>query len=247
MSKYLMTISYNGAKFYGFERQPNLRSIQGSVEEALTSLFGEKTLIKGAGRTDKGVHAIGQTVSFEGKIKDLDHFVYSINRLLPSDIVTKSVKEVSEKFDARHSSCGKIYRYDFSWGARDPLKNEMVAQLERGSFNSYALEEALGYFLGEHDFSNFTTKPTDVDNFIRNIESIDLDVDEENKTGSVTFKGNGFMTYMIRLMMGASFKAALGKIEPKEIKEMLERKPRHIVSYKAPASGLYLVEVLYNE
>jgi tRNA pseudouridine38-40 synthase len=243
---YLATVSYNGARFHGFERQPHLRTIQGSLEKALSQLCGKPTLIKGAGRTDAGVHALAQRFSFQtDEIKDTGAFLFALNRLLPSDIVVKAVEAVPDSFDARHSSCGKVYCYKFSYGERDPLQKETRAQLERRNFDPAAFKKALRYFVGTHNFQNFTTKPDDVDGFLRHIEAIDVQLDEATKTGEVTFKGNGFMTYMVRLIMGCAFKAALGKIQPEEIPALIAASPRHIVAFKAPAEGLYLVEVFY--
>lgn len=248
MKNYLAVCSYNGSKFFGFQRQPRLRNVQSVIEDKLSTLLGKKTLIHGAGRTDKGVHALGQTFSFKADIKtDYSHFVYSLNRLLPKDVVVLSLKEVPPSFDARHSNSGKVYRYDFSYGTRDPLQIDTLAQLEKKGFDVDAFCTAIKQFEGKHDFSNFTTKTSDVDGFIRTISSIDIVIDKEKQTGSVTFKGNGFMTYMVRLIMGCSFKAGYHQIDPKEITNLINRKPRHIMSFKAPAEGLYLVEVLYGE
>lgn len=248
MKKYLATVAYNGSRFYGFERQPHLRTVQGCLEKSLSRILGTKTLIKGAGRTDRGVHALGQRFSFEANdISNLPHFVLSLNRLLPNDIVIKDLIEVADSFDARHSSKGKVYLYQFSWGLRDPRLKDLLTQLERSSFDSKKFVEALGYFKGTHDFSNFTTKPTDVDDFVRTISIIEPDIAENEQMGAVVFRANGFMTYMVRLIVGTCFKAALGKIDPQDIPALLEKKPRHIVSYKAPPEGLFLVEVIYEE
>lgn len=243
---YLATVSYNGARFHGFERQPHLRTVQGSIEKALSALCGKTTLIKGAGRTDAGVHALAQRFSFQNEeIKDTGAFLFALNRLLPSDIVVKALEAVPDSFDARHSSCGKIYCYKFSYGERDPLQKETRAQLERRNFDPLAFKAALECFKGTHNFQNFTTKPDDVDGFIRTIDAITIELDPSTKVGQVTFKGNGFMTYMVRLIMGCAFKAALGKIDPRDIPGLIDATPRHIVAFKAPAEGLYLVEVLY--
>jgi tRNA pseudouridine(38-40) synthase len=99
----------------------------------------------------------------------------------PSDIVVKAVTLVPDSFDARHSSYGKIYCYKFSYGERDPLQKETRAQLERRNFDPSAFKTALGYFKGTHNFQNFTTKPDDVDGFIRNIEAIDIVLDEKSE------------------------------------------------------------------
>jgi len=247
MKNYLATVAYNGSEFYGFERQPHLRTIQGNVEKKLSEILGATTLIKGAGRTDRGVHALGQRFSFEApEIADLPHFVFALNRLLPSDIVIKEIKEVPAGFDARHSSRGKIYLYQFSWGLRDPRLKGIMTQLERPNFDPRRFNEALTYFQGTHDFSNFTTKPADVGGFVRTVSFITPNLDPAGKIGAVTFKADGFMTYMVRLIMGTCFKAGLGMFDPKDIPSLMAKKPRQIVSFKAPPEGLYLVEVLYE-
>ena len=248
MKNVLATISYNGRGFNGFQRQPDKRTVQGEIEKTLSYMLGKRTYIHGAGRTDKGVHALGQRATFALPIdKNLETFRRSLNRVLPPDIVVLSLEEVEEGFDARHSSCGKIYKYVFSWGDKDPLQEGLRTELGVREFDLDAFKEALSYFEGTHDFSNYTSKPEDNMDFVRTIEKIDVEADEEKRVATVTFKGNGFMTYMIRFMMGTAFHAARGKIDPKSVPELIDKKPRTIVPYKAKADGLYLVKVLYEE
>ncbi|MBP5091467.1 MAG: tRNA pseudouridine(38-40) synthase TruA [Bacilli bacterium] len=248
MKNVLATISYNGRLFNGFQRQPDKRTVQGELEKTLSYMLGRRMSVHGAGRTDKGVHALGQAVTFLLPVdKDLEAFRKSLNRVLPPDIVILSLKEVPEDFDARHSSAGKVYRYIFSWGDKDPLQEGLRTELGLRDFNVSAFKEALSYFVGTHDFSNYTTKSEDNADFIRTIDEISVEADEERRVAVVTFKGNGFMTYMIRFMMGTAFHAGRGKIEPKDVIGLLNRKPRSIVPYKAKADGLYLVKVIYEE
>lgn len=246
MKKYFGILSYLGEGFYGFERQPELRTVQGVLEEKLSYLLNEPTIIKGAGRTDAGVSAKGQTFSFTAKKDlDVDAFSYSLNRLLPEDMVVVSLKEVDMDFDARHSSCGKVYRYAFSYGLRDPFAKGRVAQLQRKGFDAEQFKKALSIFVGTHDFSNFTSKPEDKDGFVRTIDSIVVAIDEKSKTGEVTFRGTHFMTYQIRMMLGGAFRVAYGKMGAEDLESALMIKPRKIFSVKAPAEGLCLMEVLY--
>ena len=247
MKKYFGKISYLGAPYLGFERQKEGKTIQGILEEQLTYLTGRKTVIKAAGRTDAGVNALGQTFTFEAKeICDLTHFMYALNRLLPRTMEVLELKEVPLSFDARHSCYGKIYRYDFSFGPKFPLQADVVAYLgDRRNFDLEKFQEALEAFEGKHCFKNFTSKAEDKDGFIRDVHIQDIQVDMEKRTGSVVFKSNGFMTYMVRFLMGAAFQCALGKIQVRDIKERLEREQRKIMSFKAPAEGLCLLEVLY--
>lgn len=245
--KYLAKVSYNGAAYFGFQRQTNHPSIQNEIERALGELCGEPTLIKAAGRTDAGVHALGQRFSFScSNIRDIEKFRIALNRLLPVDISILEIKEVPDSFDARHSSIKKVYLYKFSYGEKRPIEATTIAQLGYYPFDEKAFRDALSYFVGKHDFSNFTTKKEDVGDFIRTIDSIDIDIDRENRLGNVTFLGDGFMTYMIRLIMGCAFKCAHGQIKTEEVPILLDAKPRHIVSYKASAAGLYLKDVIYE-
>lgn len=245
--KYLGVVSYYGKAYSGFQRQRNgLKSIQGELERALSFALGKKTLIKGAGRTDAGVNALGQTFTFDVDKELKPHFIKLLNHLLPQDISVTRIDACPPSFDARHSSVGKVYEYRFSIKGRDPFQYGKLTQLETEQFDKAVFEQALRYFEGEHDFQNFTTKAEDKDAFVRTIEPIEIIYDESGNLGRVIFKSNGFMTYQIRLIMGVCFKAAMGRIEVRTIPCLIDRRPRHIMSFKAPPDGLYLKEVLYG-
>ena len=245
--RYLGKLRYNGKDFFGFQRLKEKRSVQEEVERALSRLGKDEVTIHGAGRTDAGVHATGQTFTFDfPAIPDLNEFTAKLNSLLPGDVYAYDLVEKPEGFDARHHCLGKAYRYRFSYGERDPFQNGLVAFVHQKDFDPSKLQEALNYFIGEHDFRNFTTKKLDPADFVRHIEKIEVKIDEENKQGEVYFKGDAFMTYMIRLIMGTAFRACTGKIVPEDIPALLKANPRHIQPYKAPAEGLYLEEVFYE-
>ncbi len=245
MKKYLGVLQYNGQHYWGFEKQKDYPSIQGKVEEVLSSLFAHKIIIHGAGRTDKGVSAKGQTFSFSThkEVKDIEKIRIAMNRLLPNDISVISLKEVDPSFDARHSCSGKIYSYSFHFGERDVL-SPFEYQLQIPNFSYEKFKECLNVYLGEHDFKNFTSKPHDVDNYIRNIKHIEAK--ENNGHVYVLFSANGFMTYQIRIMMGVAFRVGLGKMTLDEVNAALNSKERKIISYKADPIGLMLEEVLYE-
>lgn len=241
---YLLTISYNGAKYYGFEKQKNYPGIQEEVEKALTTLFGYKITIHGSGRTDKGVHAKNQKCNFKPKepIKDLEYCAYALNRLLPKDIFVKSVEEKDDGFDARHSAAKKIYSYSFHYGKRDPFAVTEY-QLECKAFDFDLFEKAMLICKGKHDFRNFTPKPIDKDNYIRDITDVSFE-----RTGNhmkVTVEANGFMTYMVRTMVGVAMRVGEGKMSLEEVAQNLDPKDRKIISYKADPMGLCLEDVLY--
>ena len=246
--KYCAKVAYSGENYNGFQRQKNKRSVQGEIEAVLSKLLGKETLIKGAGRTDKGVHAKGQTFSFESeKPLTVSKTLKALNRLLPEDIYILELREVPEDFDARHSCIGKVYEYCFTIDARDPLRVNKIAQLRRDDFKFEDFLQGLLVFEGRHNFQNFTTKPEDKDGFIRNVHIADVQREEEGNLVRILFKADGFMRYQIRLMVGAAIRVGVHRMTPEDIRISLESKQRKIVPFKAPAEGLTLLEVLYED
>lgn len=245
--KYLGILSYRGTDFHGFERQKEKRSIQGTLEDVLSQVCGEKIKIHGAGRTDAGVHAIAQGFSFEtSSVLGKDKILYAVNRLLPDDVLLKSLDGKDDSFDGRHSVTGKTYEYRFSYGEKDPFQVGLLTQLQRPGFDVKAFRECLSCFVGTHDFSNLTNKKEDKDNFIRTIASIEVQIDEARRRGVVTFHGVHFMTYQVRFMMGLAFQCAYHQKTPGDVPSLMKAKPRRILSYKAAPDGLYLKEVRYE-
>ena len=202
--------------------------------------------IHGAGRTDRDVSASGQVISFDLNKKkiDLEDFRYHWNLILPDDIAITKMVVVPDDFDARHSCIGKRYVYRFCVGEKQPLFIGRVAYLGNRAFDEKACESVLSLFIGHHCFHNFTNKKEDIDGFIRDIEYIHF----KQKDGiyEVELKSNGFMTYQIRFMIGAAFKAAFHKLTLGEIKTRLDMDERNILPYKAPGEGLELAEVYYE-
>jgi len=242
--KYKAIVSYKGRAYFGFQRQSTLPTIQGTIEEILSFLLGETTLIKGAGRTDAGVNALGQVICFSSpKEIEITKFLGAVNRLLPNDISFCSLETVNEDFDPRHSAALKKYRYCISLGDKDPLRCDEEWQLLNRKFSLSAYKKALSLFVGCHDFKNFTTKSQDIKSFIRVVDSIT--VSKEDGLVVAEFIGNGFMTYMVRLMVGAAAKVGFGSLPLSYIEEKLSMKNRLISSFKAPAAGLTLLEVKY--
>lgn len=241
---YLLTISYNGAKYYGFEKQKNYIGIQEEIEKALSTFLGYKITIHGSGRTDKGVHAKNQKINFKPKaaIKDLDHCVYALNRLLPKDIFVKSIEEKDDGFDARHSAAKKIYSYSFHYGERDPFAVTEY-QLECKAFDFEKFKEAMLVCKGKHDFRNFTPKPIDKDDYIRDITDMRFELNDNHM--KVTLEANGFMTYMVRTIVGVAMRVGEGKMSVEEVAQNLDPKVRKIISFKADPMGLCLEDVIY--
>ncbi len=238
-------VKYKGTRYAGWQRQPNVLSIQEVIETELSKFFNTPITIYGAGRTDAGVHALAQRFHFDVDVQelDIDRLLYSLNRMLPDDIEILDIEEVDSDFHARYSAKGKIYNYLVSFEAKAPFFSE-TCYLHGKEFDVSLFKEALTHFVGEHNFKNFTSKEEDKDNFVRNIFSIDVVGD--GPMISITLSGNGFMRYMIRYIIGYAIDVASGKYQIETIDELLDdASPRHIVSSKAPAQGLMLVAVEY--
>lgn len=240
--RYLVTCRYNGTKYYGWQKQPEAVTIQGVIEQTLSTFFNVETKIYGSGRTDAGVHAIGQTFHFDGVITDLDKFIYSINKMLPGDIELLSIKKVKADFHARHHAKEKIYRYGIELKAKDPFLQDFRL-LYPYPFNLALFSQSLALFIGTHNFSAFTSKPSDEANFVRTI--FDIKVKKRQSEVVIDFFGSGFMNGQIRMMIGTALAVASEKINLDYITNRLNQQDRNITSYKADSQGLYLIRVKY--
>lgn len=244
--KILAKVAYKGTNYIGWQVQPKGKSVQGVIEQKLSKILNTPTTIYASGRTDSGVHALGQAFHFEVfKEVELDKLKYSLNCLLPKDIHILSLEFVDDDFHARFSAKSKTYEYRLYLGEESPFNTEYVYTFLR-PLDLSRIQNGISLFLGTHDFKDFTSKEEDEDNYIRTIESVDYKYDRNTKVGTLRFKGNGFMRYQVRDMVGTLIAIAEGKESLEYINYHLkENKQREIVPYKAPSEGLYLVEVEY--
>ena len=237
--------SYKGTKYYGWQKQVGFVSVQSTIEEVLSKVYDTPINITGSGRTDAGVHALRQYFHYDAnKEKDLKQLCYAMNKMLPEDIKILSLEVVDDGFHARYNVKRKIYEYRILLKNKDPFQDDL-AFIYPMEFDFDLFKDALNKFIGRHNYQDFTSKEEDEGGFIREIYSIKVN---KNKSDiSVTFEGNGFMRYQIRNMIGAAINVANKKETLDFIDYHLkEDKTREIISYKAPASGLYLVDVLYK-
>lgn len=243
--RYLCKVSYDGTSYCGWQKQLKLHnSIQECIEERLKRILNSKIVIYGAGRTDKGVHAFAQYFHFDSErsIENLGKFVYSLNRLLPDDIKILSIASVSDDFHARFQAKEKKYLYKINTNPKNPFSIRYEYQLMRG-LDINKMTEASNIFVGKHNFMNFTSKTTDSKEYIRNIYTISI-TDQEGLI-SIVLVGDGFMRYMVRMIVGALIQVGLKKVSIDELKSLFVFTPRKIVKYKAPANGLYLLDIVY--
>lgn len=245
MARYLATVSYDGTRYYGFQKQPDQVTIQEEIERILSKILNSPVTIYGSGRTDAKVHAYGQTFHFDSnKELDLGKFRYSLNRLLPSDIHIEDIKQVDDDFHARFSALAKVYVYKINQGEDNPFDTNHIYHLGQ-KLDVDKMKSAARFLTGKQCFRNFTSKEEDKDEFIRMIHFIDFE--EKDNILTITFAGNGFMRYMVRMLVGGLVAVGLGKESIAYFDENLYTEQRQITSYKAPAHGLYLKKVYYDE
>ena len=240
----LGVVSYKGTRFQGWQKQPTVVTVQGEIEKALSQVLNSEVTIFGSGRTDAGVHAIGQTFTFNmSKDLDLDKLCFSINRMIDKDIKILSFSKVDDDFHARFSAKSKTYLYKIRLGVKDPFENEFQ-YIYPFEFDFDLFSKALKQFEGKHCFRDFTSKEEDEDGYVREIYQIVSKKQDNDIT--VEFTGNGFMRYQIRNMVGAALAVASKNEDLNFIPNHLkEEKIREICQYKAPPQGLYLVKVEY--
>ena len=242
--KILGICSYKGTNYYGWQKQVGFISVQSKIEEVLSQIYDTQITITGSGRTDAGVHARRQYFHFiSEKEKDLKQLAYAMNKMLPDDIQIISFTKVDDDFHARYNAKRKFYEYDILLKNKDVF-NYDLSYIYPMDLDIDLLKEALNLFIGEHNYQDFTSKEEDEGNFVRTIYNIEVIIDKD--LIKIIFEGNGFMRYQIRDMVATALMVAANKESIEFIKHHLkDKKERDIVSYKAPAEGLYLEEVYY--
>ena len=239
--RYLATIAYDGSNFYGFQRLNEERSIQNVLENALSIINKNFVEIKGAGRTDKGVHAYGQRVHFDLDVNiPIGNLKRALNDILPDDLKIKNIEVVDENFHARFNVKKKKYQYKINMGEYDPLLHNYYYQLNyRIDVNK--LREVSSILLGLHNFKNFVSGERE--NYDAIIYNIDIKLD--NDIIIIEFTGKSFYRYMVRNLVGAMLDVASNKATLDDIKDMLNNYEVKKVLSCAPACGLYLLEIEY--
>ena len=239
--KYLINIMYDGTNFYGFQRLKGKRSVQEVIEDALSIINKSKVEIKGAGRTDRGVHAYGQKASFSLDVNiPLDRMIDAINSLLPNDVRVSDVKVVSDDFHARFNVKKKEYIYKINNGFNDPLMINYYHHVNK-KLDINKMRRAAKLFLGVHHFDNFVSGER------INSEAIVYDIKIYKKKDIIYIKfiGKSFYRYMVRNMVGAILDYEKGNTTLKEIKDMLDNYSISKTLSCAPACGLYLMNIWY--
>ncbi|MCG2677691.1 tRNA pseudouridine(38-40) synthase TruA [bacterium] len=281
MQNIRLTVEYEGTNYRGWQRQERLqatglrpqatgyrlqatgsklqrKTIQGILEEALSKITKERIRVIGAGRTDAGVHALGQAANFRTKSKMTpEEFKKALNSMLPKDIVIKNAQRVKESFHAQFDAKSKYYRYIIYQGSTHSpfLKNYTIYILSK--LNLKAMREGAKYLVGKHNFSSFQLSGSSVRTPIRTITKLSVTSHKSYRSPitdhrspnsrliSIDCVANGFLYGMLRSIVGTLIEVGRGKISPSKVKEILKAHDRRLAGPTAPAKGLYLIKVKY--
>lgn len=246
MAAYKMLIAYDGTHYHGWQVQPNGISIQQLIEEKLKIILRQEIKIIGSGRTDAGVHAVGQVAHFHADSLQIYKVVGSLNGLLPPDVRILSLQEAPSHFHAQYSALGKIYRYHlFLNQVMNPFKRLYTWHI-RMPFCQKKLLRGAEQFLGEHDFTTFANEAHSgvaAHDPIRVMKRLDI-IQEEGGI-FLEFEADGFLYKMVRNIVGTLVEVAIGKRDPTSIPLLFEKKDRREAGTAAPPQGLFLFKVLY--
>lgn len=242
--RYLITFSYDGTNYSGYQKQKGKHTIQEEVEKVLQNINnGFYTKLEASGRTDKGVHALCQKAHVDILVDITEYKLKrAMNSLLPPDIHVINTLKVDNKFHARYQVKEKEYKYLLNMGEYDPTKRNYCYQYCR-KLDVDSMKEAIKYFIGEHDFESFTPTIDKRENNIRTINKATIEVTDNIIT--FTFRGNGFLKYQVRNMVGYLIKVGEGKKKANDLPKVIEGKDRRLASITAHSEGLYLTNVKY--
>ena len=242
--RYLITFSYDGTNFSGYQKQFGLRTVQEEMEKALKYINGGvDTTITSSGRTDKGVHALCQKAHVDIIVSITPYkLMRAMNSNLPSDIHVIKAELVDASFHARYMVKEKEYQYKLNMGEYNPCMRNLVYQYNK-KLDVDKMKKAIKYFLGTHSFKSFTPNKDKRENYIRTINYVSIK--EKDNIITFTFRGNGFIKYQIRNMVGYLIKVGEGKKKCEDIPKILKKEDRRMASITAHAEGLYLTNVIY--
>ncbi len=240
-----LTIEYDGKDFNGWQKQPNKLNIQGEIERAIKEITGESIDLIASGRTDAGVHSLGQVANFKTNSNiSLEKIPIAINTKLKRSIRIINAEEVEEDFHSRYSCKKKTYRYIINNSENGTAIYRNLQYNFSQKLDEIKMNEAIQYFVGEHDFRGFKASGTSSKSSVRIIYSGKVERKEDLVIIELT--GNGFLYNMVRIIAGTLLEVGLGKIKPEDIKNIIESEDRQKAGKTLPPQGLYLVNVEYK-
>ncbi|MFT8887996.1 tRNA pseudouridine(38-40) synthase TruA [Ethanoligenens sp.] len=246
MRNLLLYLRFDGTAYHGWQVQKNSVTVQQTLQDALETILRQRPPVTGCSRTDAGVHARSYACNFhtEHTIPS-ENLVRALNACLPGDIAVLSCREVPSSFHARYSALEKEYLYQI-WNApvRDPFQRGRMLHVPC-PLDDAAMDKAARYFLGRHDFASFRAAGSSVTDTVRTISCSQVRREKEQVFFRV--RGNGFLYNMVRIMVGTLLYTAQGKLQPVDIPAVIDSLDRAAAGPTAPAHGLYLNRILYDE
>jgi tRNA pseudouridine38-40 synthase len=243
---YRAVVEYDGTDFCGLQFQPEVRTVAGEIERALGTIFAEPLKISAAGRTDAGVHASGQVISFRSeRVFPEGRLALALNANLPPDISVRLAEPAPDGFSARFDAEERVYEYRILNRAQPSALERRFAHHVHRPFDLDLARGAARDLIGEHDFIAFCGLPPERGGTVRTVHAIDLE-----RTADVIrlrIAGRGFLHRMVRISVGTLTEIATGRRDPSEIPDILASKDRRRAGYTAPAAGLCLVGVRYPD
>lgn len=240
-----LTVEYEGTNYAGWQIQNGLPTVQGALADAASELTGEEIVVRGASRTDAGVHALGQVACFNtSSTISASSMPRALNSKLPGDIVVVEATDAEAAFDPRRHSKSKTYRYRilnrpmpsalharFSWFVYEPLDIELM-------------RKAAAHFIGEKDFASFMAAHSDAAHSVREVTGVEIERKGEEIV-EIEVRGTAFLRHMVRIMVGTLVEAGTGKLHPDRVLPILDAKDRRVARMTAPPQGLCLVSIEY--
>lgn len=246
MKNIKLTIEYEGTNYSGWQKQDNVVTIQGSLEEALEILTNEKIKLMGSGRTDGGVHALAQVANFRTNATiPGEKYKYALKFLLPDDITIMDSEEVDIGFNARFSATKKTYKYIVYNGELPKALYRNFSYHVPYDIDIDKMIDASKYLIGTHDFASFMGAKSSVKSTVRTIYSISIEKEKENELIIFKIEGNSFLRNMVRIIVGTLLEIGFGKLNVEDLCKIILEKNRELAGHTAPPQGLFLEKVFY--
>lgn len=245
MKRFMLRVAYDGTEFCGYQRQPNLPTIEGCVDEAVNKVLGEDILTIGASRTDSGVHAYGNVAIFDAETSiPAERLALALNTKLPETIRIIESTEVSPEFHPRKNVLDKTYEYRIFTGEILFPTDRLYYYHQKRKLDSAKMSMAARFIEGTHDFTSFCSAKAEKEDKVRTVYEIKINENGDNITISV--RGSGFLYNMVRIIAGTLIKVGEGRIAPEEIPTILKNKNRNHLGTTLPAKGLFLIGIRYK-
>lgn len=246
MKRVMLTVSYDGTNYHGWQLQPNVITVESVLNEKLSELFHEEIKVIGASRTDTGVHALGNIAVFDTQARmPAEKVSYALNQRLPEDIRIQKSQEVPLDFHPRHQNSRKTYEYKILNREFPQPIYRLYAHFTYVPLDVERMQRAADVLVGEHDFKSFCSVNTVAETTIRTI--YDLNVEKQGEFIIIRVTGSGFLYNMVRILAGTLMEVGRGNLEPEDMDEILKARDRTKAGPTAPACGLTLVQYQYED